>query len=484
MSSPRDPRLYNEDLAPTPESERTWTRWHIAALWVGMAVCIPTYGLAAALVSEGASLGLAVTAVAIGNLIILVPLILNGHPGARYGIPFPVLIRSSFGVVGAHIPTMIRALVACGWFGIQTWIGGKALHFLAVTMAPETMASIDATTLLGITLGQAIAFFLFWVLNVVIIVRGVEALKVFETWAAPFLLVTGLALLVWAWVRVGDFGAMVTSPPSQSSMSTFAALAVGITGAVSFWGTLALNIPDFTRYAKSQREQAIGQAISLPTTMTFYVFIGAAVTNATLLIFGTTIADPVAVLARAGGPFMVGIAMIGLIVATLSTNLAANVVSPANGFANLAPRHINFRRGALITALVGLVIMPWKMWEDPNAYVVTWLVGCGGLLGAVGGIMIADYFVVRKTELDLDDLYRFDGRYGGVNLVAIVALIAALLPLVPGFLGSLLHVVVPPFGPWVPAILGHIYSWSWFVAFLVAGAAYLVGSLALPQRNR
>jgi NCS1 family nucleobase:cation symporter-1 len=351
-------------------------------------------------------------------------------------------------------------------------------------MAPETMASIDATTTLGITLGQAIAFFLFWVLNVVIIVRGVEALKVFETWAAPFLLVTGLALLVWAWVRVGDFGAMVTSPPSESSMSTFAALAVGITGAVSFWGTLALNIPDFTRYAKSQREQAIGQAISLPTTMTFYVFIGAAVTNATLLIFGTTIADPVAVLARAGGPLMVGIAMIGLIVATLSTNLAANVVSPANGFANLAPRHINFRRGALITALVGLVIMPWKMWEDPNAYVVTWLVGCGGLLGAVGGIMIADYFVVRKTELDLDDLYRFDGRYGGVNPVALVALIAALLPLVPGFLGSLLHVVVPPFGPWVPAILGHIYSWSWFVAFLVAGATYLVGSLALTQRKR
>ncbi len=471
-SRPPDPTLYNEDLAPTSDDERTWSHWHIAALWVGMAVCIPTYGLAAALVTKGASLGLAVTAVAIGNLIVLVPLILNGHPGAKYGIPFPVLIRSSFGVVGANVPTMIRALVACGWFGIQTWIGGKALHFLALTVFPNVSLPALVPGFFGITTGQFLAFVGFWLVNLLIIMRGIEALKVFEVWAAPFLLLAGVALFVWAWVKVGDLGQVVSSPKNVSAgPGTMNALALGITGAVAFWGTLALNIPDFTRYARSQKAQALGQAISLPATMTFYVFIGAAVTNATVLIFGERIADPVAVLARVGGPFMVVIAMLGLVVATLSTNLAANVVSPANGFSSLAPRHINFRRGAIITAVIGLMIMPWKMWEDPEAYVVTWLVGCGGLLGAVGGIMIADYFLLRGTELDTDDLYVRGGRYeyrGGWNPVALVALVAAVAPLIPGFLASL-KVTKPP------QVFLEIYNWSWFVAFAVAGGTYLVG---------
>jgi nucleobase:cation symporter-1, NCS1 family len=467
----RDPALYNDDLAPTTEAERTWTHWHIAALWVGMAVCIPTYGLAAALVAKGASIGTAVFAVALGNLIVLGPLILNGHPGAKYGIPFPVLIRSSFGVMGAHLPTMVRALVACGWFGIQTWIGGKALHFLAVTLFPEVALPAILPDFVGITSGQLIAFVVFWLLNVAIIVRGIEALKVFETWAAPFLLLAGVALFVWAWAKVGDLGVMVSDAPGAGGMATSTALAIGITGAVAFWGTLALNIPDFTRYARSQKDQALGQAISLPTTMTLYVFIGAAVTNATVLIFGDRVDDLVAVLARAGGTVMVVVAMLGLIVATLSTNLAANVVSPANGFSNLSPRRIDFKRGALITAVIGLLIMPWKMWEDPDAYVITWLVGCGGLLGAVGGIMIADYFGIRRTRLEVDDLYRRGGAYeylGGWNVVAVVAFVAALVPLVPGFLASL-GAASPP------ALLLELYNWSWFVAFVVAGGTYLIG---------
>lgn len=472
-----DPSLYNEDLAPTTPAQRTWTKWHIAALWVGMAVCIPTYGLAAALVSAGASLGLAVTAVAIGNLIVLVPLILNGHPGAKYGIPFPVLIRSSFGVGGAHLPTMVRSLVACGWFGIQTWIGGKALHFLAVTIWPDVAMPVLVPDFFGITTGQFIAFAAFWVINLLIILRGVEALKVFEVYAAPFLLLAGLALFVWAWVKVGDLGAMVSSAPAANGPSTMTALATGITGAVAFWGTLALNIPDFTRYAATQKDQAIGQAISLPTTMTFYVLIGAAVTNATVLIFGEQIADPVAVLARAGGPFVVIVAMFGLIIATLSTNLAANVVSPANGFSNLAPSKIDFRRGALITALIGLVILPWKMWEDPDAYVITWLGGCGSLLGAVGGIMIADYFGVRKQELDIDDLYRRGGRYeyaGGWNPVALIAFAIGVGVLVPGFLATI-GAATPP------AFFLEIYKWSWFVAFALAGGTYWIGMTMIAR---
>ena len=489
MISDPDPSLYNKDLAPTTEAERTWNHMHIAALWIGMAVCIPTYGLAAGLVGAGASLSLAVTAVAIGNLIVLIPLILNGHPGAKYGIPFPVLIRSSFGPVGAHIPTMIRSLVACGWFGIQTWIGGKALAFLAVTAFPDVTLPQFLPDFFGISTGQFLAFSAFWLMNVAIIVRGIEALKVFETLAAPFLLLTGLALFIWAWAKVGSLGEMLTdaTPHVQQPgaslrgpmMSVGAALGTGITIAVAFWGTLALNIPDFTRYAKSQRDQAIGQAISLPTTMTFYVFIGAAVTNATILIFGRRITDPVELLSQVGGPAIVIVAMIGLIVATLSTNLAANVVSPANGFANLVPRLINFRRGALITAIIGFVIFPWKMWENSTAYIVAWLGGCGGLLGAVGGIMIADYFLIRKTELEVNELYQRGGRYefaSGFNPVGIAALVLGVAPLLPGFLQSI--------GLWAapPSVFVDLYRWSWFVAFIVAGAVYVVGMNSVGQK--
>jgi NCS1 family nucleobase:cation symporter-1 len=291
-------------------------------------------------------------------------------------------------------------------------------------------------------------------------------------------------LFVWAWVEVGDIGAMVSSPAKEGGPSTMTALATGITGAVAFWGTLALNIPDFTRYAASQKDQAVGQAISLPTTMTFYVFIGAAVTNATMLIFGEQIADPVEVLARAGGPFVVVIAMFGLIIATLSTNLAANVVSPANGFSNLLPSKIDFKRGAVITALIGLVIMPWKMWEDPAKYIVTWLGGCGSLLGAVGGIMIADYFVLRKTELDVEELYRRNGIYTfqrGWNPIAVIAFGVAVAVLLPGFLASI--------GAAEPATFFlKLYEWSWFVAFAVAGAIYwagmtLTGSAQVPTTS-
>lgn len=472
----RDPTLYNKELAPTPQSERTWTRWHIAALWVGMAVCIPTYGLAAALVSQGATIGLAVTAVAIGNLIVLVPLILNGHAGAKYGIPFPVLIRSSFGPVGAHVPTVIRGLVACGWFGIQTWIGGKALHFLAVTMFPNVSFPQILPDFFGITTGQFLAFSFFWLVNVAVIWRGIETLKVFETWAAPFLLLTGLALLVWAWVKAGNagysFGDMLTTVDSGApTLSTWKAMAAGITGAVAFWGTLALNIPDFTRYARSQKDQALGQAISLPTTMTFYVFIGAVVTNATVLIFKRKIAAIEELLSMVGGPVIVVFAMLGLVIATLSTNLAANVVSPANGFSNLAPNKINFRKGAMIAAAIGFVIFPWRMWEDAQSYVFLWLGGCGSLLGAVGGIMIADYFLIRNKMLDVDDLYRRGGRYEyhrGFNVVALVAFALAVAVLVPGFFAA---------AGWAspPEIFVTLFSWSWFVAFIVAAGTYLVG---------
>ncbi len=471
----RESSLWNEDLAPVPPERRTWGRWDIAALWIGMVICIPTYGLAAGLVAAGWPLWIALLSIALGNLVVLAPMVLNGHAGTRYGIPFPVLLRSSFGVLGANVPAMMRALVACGWFGIQTWIGGHALYILARALLP---AGWDLPQVLpgwfGITTGQLIAFLVFWLINVAIIWRGMESIRVLERWAAPLLLVMGVALLGWAIWAVGDLGTLLADPElpeGATRPSNWTALAIGLTSAVAFWGTLALNIPDFARFARSQRDQVVGQAIGLPPTMVFFVFIGAVVTNASFLVFGERLADPTLVIERIGGAPLLILSMFGLAIATLSTNLAANIVSPANDLSNLAPRRISFRAGAMIASVIGVLIMPWKLWTDSQAYITQWLLGYGSCLGAIGGVMIADYFLIRRGRLLVDDLYRRGGAYEyrrGFNPVALIALALGILPNLPGFLGTLGVVgAVEPFTT--------IYEWGWFVALLVAGATYTAG---------
>lgn len=471
-----DNRLINEDLAPTTPEQRTWSMWHIAALWVGMSVCIPTYLLASNLIDQGFSLWVAVGCVALGNVVVLVPMVLNAHAGTKYGIPFPVLLRASFGVIGANIPAMMRALVACGWFGIQTWIGGKAIHILAIALAPDVSIPNVLPAFMGITSAELICFLAFWGVNVIIIARGIDSIKILETWAAPFLLLFGIALFVWAWVKVGSVGDMLELP-GEPTKSGWSALGIGMTTGVAFWGTLALNIPDFARYARSQRDQVIGQTLGLPPTMTMFAFIGAAVTNASALIFGARISDPVVLVGKIGGPAMTILAMFCLAIATLSTNLAANVVGPANDFSNLSPARINFRRGAFIASGIAVIIMPWKLMSSAGAYLFTWLLGYGALLGAVGGIMIADYFVIRGCKLNMVDIYRRGGEYeyrGGFNLVAIIALIVGIAPNVPGFLGAL-GVFDPGYA------FSKLYEWAWFVAFFGAGVTHVVGmKLLMP----
>jgi len=470
-----DDNLSNEDLAPTPPEQRTWGRWDLAALWVGMSICIPTYGLAAGLVDQGWSLKIVLLSIALGNFVVLVPLVLNAHAGTRYGIPFPVFLRPAFGVLGANIPSLLRALVACGWFGIQTWIGGYAIYALCRVILPSGWdLPQPLPDWLGITSGQFLAFVAFWIVNVIIIARGIETIRVLERWAAPVLLAMGVALFAWAWYKVGDLGAILADPPlaaGQSRGSPWSALGIGLTSAVAFWGTLALSIPDFSRYARNQREQMVGQLVGLPSTMTIFVFIGAAVTNATFIVFHERIADPVKLIERIGGPALLIVAMFGLAVATLSTNLAANIVAPANAISNLAPRKISYRAGAFMAAGIGFVILPWKLWTDSQTYILTWLMGYGACLGSVGGVMIADYFLVRRCRLNVDDLYRRGGAYeytGGFNIVAVVALVVGILPNIPGFLGAL--------GVMQPRnFFTKLYEWGWFASFLTAVAVYYAG---------
>lgn len=472
MHAPRhdDPTLTNDDLAPVALDRRTWTRWDIAALWVGMAVCIPTYTMASSLIGNGMTWWQALLTVFLGNLIVLIPMTLNAHPGTAYGIPFPVLLRASFGTRGANIAALLRGVVACGWFGIQTWFGGAALHSTFAILFGFDVSTAAPIPGLGITGFQLTAFLAFWLMNVFFIWKGMESIKWLEKLSAPFLLLVGVLLMIWAVTKAGGIG-NVFATSSANKATTWVGFGAGLTAMVGFWATLSLNIPDFSRYAKSQRDQIIGQAVALPTTMAFYSFVGIVVTGATVVIFGEAIWDPVQVVGKVGSKWLSAIALIVLAVATLSTNIAANVVSPANDFSNLAPQKISFRTGGMITAFIGILIMPWKLVADPSGYIFTWLIGYGALLGPIAGIMIADYHVLRKRVLDVQQLYQPDGIYrftGGFSLAALAAFLLAVLPNLPGFLVQT-RVIAGAH----PAFTS-IYQQAWFVGFGLAFALYLL----------
>jgi len=470
-----DDALWNVDLAVTPQAARQWNWQAIASLWVGMVVCVPTYMLAGSLVSEGMAWWQAVLTILLGNCIVLVPMLMLGHAGTKHGIPFPVLLRSSFGTLGAKIPAVARGLVACGWFGINTWVGGSAIYVILNNLSGGALAA-EVLPFLGINIYQTMCFLAFWALHIWFIKNGTESIRWLEVLAAPFLLFMGFALLGWAYFTAGGFGEMLSTP------SAFVAGGIkegqfwlvfwpSLTAMVGFWATMALNIPDFTRFAKSQKDQFIGQAVGLPIPMALFAFIGVAVTSSTVVIFGEAIWDPVELAGRMGGMATV-LALCGLVIATLTTNLAANVVAPAYGFSSVAPKKISFKTGGYITAGLGIAIFPWKLLATAGDYLFVWLVGYSALLGPIAGIMLADYYFIRKTELKTADLYKHDGAYSkggkGWNCAGLAALVIGAAPSVPGFCAA------AGFCDTVPEFFKTIYSYAWFVGLFLGGGSYLV----------
>jgi nucleobase:cation symporter-1, NCS1 family len=491
--------LFSGDLAPVPPGRRNWTTYNFAALWISMAHCIPTYMMAGGLVAVGMNWWQALLTIGLGNLIVLVPILLNAHAGTEYGIPFPVLARASFGTAGANIPAVLRAIVACGWFGIQAFIGGEAIKTFLEALWPGYGHIGGEFRMAGLSIPSAITFMLFWGLNILIIYRGMNAVRVFENWAAPLVLVMALALMIWAVNRAGGVGPMLSQPSKFATVGEFWKVFVpSLTGMIGFWATLSLNIPDFTRFGKGQREQMLGQTLGLPTTMIAFSAMGVVITSASQAILhgvdASKLWDPVYILSQLTSstpppgqaePLLASattrtlvaiVSLFGVGVATLSVNIAANVVSPANDFANLSPRHISFKTGGLITGLLGIFMMPWKLLASADTYIFNWLVGYSALLGPIAGIMIVDYWVLRKRKLDVPDLYRVDGRYAGVNRVAVGALVLGVLPNVPGFLKSA-HVLEGP-----PGFFDAIYVYAWFTGVFLSGGLYLAGMKLMPHK--
>ncbi len=466
--------LYNADLAPVPPSGRNWRVGSFAALWISMSACIPTYMLASGLVDPkiGMNWSQAIITIFLANLIVLIPMILNAHAGTRYGIPFPVYCRAAFGTRGANIPALLRALVACGWFGIQTWIGGSAIYKILGIFWPGLTPWARLCRLLNSHSPTSLCFLLFWAINMVIIYLGIDCIRWLLNIKAPLLIALGLLLLWWAYRNAGGFGPILSQPsafdPGQAKQGQFwHYFFPALTGMIGFWATLSLNIPDFSRYARSQRDQIIGQALGLPATMALYSFIGVAVTSATTIIFKETIWDPVDVLTRFKNPAVLLTAMISLCLATLATNIAANVVSPANDFAHLAPKKISFRIGGFMTGIIGIVIMPWHLIANAHRYINGWLIGYSALLGPIGGIMIADYYVWRRRQLHVAALYQSNGDYrytGGFSLIAIFSLVIAVLPNLPGFLVTAQLVDASSVSPFFV----RLYDYAWFVGFGIA----------------
>lgn len=476
--------LWNEDLAPTGPEQRNWRWYHFAALWVGMIVAVPSWMLASGLIEQGMSAMQATAVVVLGNIIILVPMLLIGHPGARYGVPFAVLVRSSFGTIGGRLPAAARALVACGWYGIQTWIGGEALLTLLGIFLGADMRGVHLP-FFGIGLGQLLAFMAFWALQLLFVRKGILTIRRLETWTAPLKMLACMGLLWWAIDAAGGLGPIFSSPsafvPGGAREGQFWSVFLpSLTAMVGFWGTLALNIPDFTRFARTQKDQAIGQALGLPPTMGLIALISVMTTSATVVIYGEAIWDPVKLAGTLFGPFVL-LGLVVIAVDTVSCNIAANLVCSAYDFSALYPRRISYHTGALFTAFIGLFMMPWKLLESSNGYIFTWLTGYGALLGPIAGILIADYWLVRRTRLDVEGLYDENGpyRYGsGWNAKALIALLAGIAPNVPGFL----MVSFPQQFAGLGGVWAEIYAYAWFVGVALALSVYTVLML-LPGRT-
>jgi NCS1 family nucleobase:cation symporter-1 len=474
--------LFNRDLAPVRVSDRNWTTYNYAALWISMAHCIPTYMLSSGLISAGMNWWQALITILLGNTIVLIPILLNSHPGTKYGIPFPVFARASYGTYGSNLPALMRAIVACGWFGIQAWIGGEALHTFFSAIIPRW------PTLLGGPVGghpptQWISFLLFWGLNIYIIYRGMDLLRKVENWAAPFVLVMTALLLGWAIWKAHGLGYLLTQQSKFHSLGEFWVIFIpSLTAMIGFWATLSLNMPDFTRFGHSQREQAVGQIVALPTTMTVFAAMGVMITSAAVIIYphmrADELWDPMKLVSQFHRVEIVAISMFTVVVATLAVNIAANVVSPANDFANAFPKLISFRTGGLITGIIGILMQPWRLLADPSGYIFTWLVGYSGGLGSIAGVLIADYWLVRKKRLELGDLYRSKGTYrysGGWNWRAVAATLIGCGLAWSGPILARFGVVVP--------VLQMFYSYAWFVGFGAAAATYLLFMKLRPPQT-
>ena len=444
-------KYYNDDLAPSSISERSWTTYSITMLWVGMAICIPSLALASGLIGMGVSPWLSVLNVALGNIIILIPIQLNSQIGTKYGIPFPLFARMTFGTIGAQVPAILRAITACGWTSVQAWVGGGAVGAMIGCFVPKFADqnwTINLPSWGGMQEAGASQFWgyvIFMIFVAWVAYNGIDQIKWVQNIGSPILIVVMIALLIWSYSIVpGDvsFLGVMSQPNDYALIDQNGGFAVvyltGLMGNIAFWATMALNIPDFSRYVKTQKDQFRGQLYGMPLPMAGCAFIGAYFSQATKLAYGEAMFDPTGVFYHLENKILIFIAAIGVIAATITTCVAANVVAPANGFSNVAPTKISYKKGVIIAVFIAFFILQaWWIYGSGGAY-FTWMNAYGTILAPIAAIFIADYFVCKKKRTDVASLFKGkDGRYwysGGWNWAALIAwFISFILPLMTYF---------------------------------------------------
>jgi nucleobase:cation symporter-1, NCS1 family len=458
------------------------------ALWIGMSHNLATWALAAGLITLGMNWVQAVLVIGVANFVVLIPMLFNAHAGTKYGIPFPIFLRSIYGVRGANFAALLRALIACGWFGIQTWLGGSGVSIVLGKVFGSWWA--NASTVAGEPWTMWVSFAIFWVLQMALIWKGMNAIRRFENWAGPAVLVVAIAMLVWMAIKVGGFGPLLDQPSTLGwGVDFWKVFFPSLMGMIAFWSTMSLSIPDFTRFSKSQRGQMIGQSLGLPITMTFFSVLAVLITSGGIALYGEAIWDPNQLIGKFDNTFVVLFGIITVVVATLSVNVAANVVSPSYDFSNVFPKLITRRTGGILTGILGVVIMPWRLLGSAHTYIFVWLDFYGGLFGAVAGVMIADYWVIKRRRIEVAECYREGGRYwftGGWNLRALAATLAGMIIGVGGA-NSPLDAAGQKSGPFpengfIP-FLKFFWQYNWIAGFVVAFGLYLVLSRLMPDRG-
>ncbi|WP_342514415.1 NCS1 family nucleobase:cation symporter [Sporosarcina sp. FSL K6-1522] len=462
---PKEPMKYDvelsKDLMPTSPKERKWKIGNYFSLWMGNVHNVPAYVTIGGFFALGLSVGQVFWSIVIASIILAGVMVLSGHAGAKYGIPFSMLLRTSYGTKGAMLPGIIRGCIAAVmWFGFQTYAGSLAFTILIGKLWPAYLHLGGDWNLFGLSLPGLISFIAFWLFNILFVFGGMKILGKFIKLLSPLVYVVFGGMAIWAIQLAGGITPILEHTSKGVEGNTTLVFIASISAILATWAAPIVSASDFTREARSQKDQSIGQIAGLITTYLLFAVAAIAVIVGSEIAFGTPIWNVLDVVDRFDNNFAIGISVLTICMTTLAVNITGNIIPAGYQLSALFPKHLTFRTGALLAAIVGFLIMPWKLMEDATS-IFMFLGIIGGLLSPVLGVMLTHYFIVAKRILNLEELYAINGKYNYKNGVHVPAVVATLG-------GGIVSII----GQFVP-ILKPLYDISFFSGFVVASLIYI-----------
>ena len=458
--------VYSEDSKPLEDSQRDWTTWSMASLWIGIMVSIPVYMLAGGLIASGMSWIQSIFTIVLGHTLVMIPAVLLGHFGTKYGIGFPLLSKLVFGPKGNIFPTLIRAFLGCFWFGVQSWIGGTAINLIIIKIIPHFEGNFVI---------QFISYIIFLIINTYIAFNGIKALKILEQFSAPILIILSLSVLIWAYKIAGGFSKIFNYSYLNSDNNFIQIFFPALTSMIAFDSTIAINISDYTKNIKKQRQQVIGQFLGAPLMTAFIVFVGVCGTIGAQIKFGEMIWNPADLVAKFDNPIIVIIFSIFIIIATMTTNIPANLIPPCIIFSNIWTKLFTYKKAIFFVLAISIIVMPWKVLENPNNYIFEVNGALATFLGPMTGIYLSSYWYQYKTNICLFELYITDGGkyfyHNGWNIDAMTILFISTLTVLIGKFVKL-------------PILKYLYESSYVFGLLISFILYAITVKITSSKRR